>query len=88
MAKYGADSTFIWGATLGSESFDYGNDVRTGGNDYVIWIGSYGENSGPGGVDFNPDQFDEDIHWSMGQQDSFIIKMHPSSNYLGQDGSW
>ncbi|HEX9745092.1 MAG TPA: hypothetical protein VGB30_06660 [bacterium] len=27
--------------------------------------------------------FHEDIHWSMGQQDAFIIKMHPSGNYLG-----
>jgi len=82
IARYGADGTFIFGKTLGSEGYDYGDSIATGGADYAVWGGSFSTNDGGAGVDFNPSDTLSDYHYSNGGLDAFVIKYHPSGNYL------
>jgi len=81
LAKYGANGDILWGVTLGSDSYDYGYDLVTGGNDYIIWVGAFAENDGGGGVDFDPSDSLTDYHYSNGNLDAFLIRYNPSGNY-------
>ncbi|MCP4710550.1 MAG: hypothetical protein GY869_18150 [Planctomycetes bacterium] len=75
ITKLGADGSYDWTATFGSDSWDRGIDLATDASGNVYATGYF-----KGAVDFDPG-VGEDIHFSQGTNDVFVTKLNADGSY-------